>query len=274
MNRPLVRTLGRCLAIAAPLLLLPAAAEAHRTWLLPSSTILSGEDPWVTVDAASSNDLFIFEHRPMRLDDLAVTGPDGQPVKVENKAIGKFRSTFDLRLAASGTYRIAVVNGGYFARYKLGGEPKRWRGGKTDLATAIPADAQEVSVSRFDGRTETFVTAGAPTTGALEPTGEGLEMIPVTHPNDLYAGEAATFRFLMDGKPAAGLAVEIVPGGIRYRDQLGAIKVEADAEGRVEVTWPAAGLYWIGCGTRDEAADADGIVRRTRYSATLEVLPQ
>jgi hypothetical protein len=38
--------------------LLAVPAQAHRAWLLPSATVLSGTDAWVTVDAAISNDLF------------------------------------------------------------------------------------------------------------------------------------------------------------------------------------------------------------------------
>src|SRR4051812_47665795 len=43
---------------AAALLSTPAALSAHRMWLLPSATVFSGTDGWVTVDAAVSNDLF------------------------------------------------------------------------------------------------------------------------------------------------------------------------------------------------------------------------
>jgi len=53
-----------------------AAVHAHNVWLLPSSTVLSKGD-WITVDAAVSNDLFFFNHRPLGLDNLVVTAPDG-----------------------------------------------------------------------------------------------------------------------------------------------------------------------------------------------------
>ena len=59
------------------LLAAPVAANAHRQWMLPSSTVLSGNDPWITVDAAVSNDLFYFDHVPMRLEGVAVIAPDG-----------------------------------------------------------------------------------------------------------------------------------------------------------------------------------------------------
>ena len=105
-------TTARKLFAIAIALALPLSAQAHKTWLLPSETVLSAEDPWITVDAAVSNDLFYFNHVPLRLESLAITGPDGSAVNAENNATGKYRSTFDVHLTTPGTYRIAVVNAG------------------------------------------------------------------------------------------------------------------------------------------------------------------
>ena len=66
--------------IASAVSMLSASAHAHRTWLLPSATVLSGKEQWVTVDAAVSNDLFYFEHNPLQLDNLSVVAPDGSSV--------------------------------------------------------------------------------------------------------------------------------------------------------------------------------------------------
>ena len=103
------------LAALALALALPFAAHAHKAWVLPSQTVLSGNDPWVTVDAAVSNDLFYFNHVPLRLDNAVITAPDGSTVQPQNGATGKFRSVFDVQLQQAGTYRIAVVNAGLFA---------------------------------------------------------------------------------------------------------------------------------------------------------------
>jgi len=263
------------LAVLALAALAPLAAHAHRQWLLPSATVLSGSEPWVTVDAAVSNDLFYFEHVPMRLDKLVVTAPDGSAAKAENAATGRYRSTFDLRLAKPGTYRVAVVNSGLFASYKVDGQAKRWRGSAEAFAKEVPANAQDLQVTQAEGRVETFVTAGKPSSDALKPTGRGLELAPITHPNDLVAGEAASFRLLLDGKPAANVKVEVVPGGIRYRDQLHEIAATTDADGKFSVKWPAAGMYWMEADVRDDKVTiAPAKARRASYAATVEVLPQ
>lgn len=272
-----MKTLLRPLCAAAALTALlaaPMAAQAHRSWLLPSSTVLSGSEAWVTVDGAVSNTLFVFEHVPMRLDGLTVTGPDGAAVAPQNAATGKYRSTFDLQLSKPGTYRIAMASEGAFAAYKQGGEDKRWRGAASELATAVPADATDVRLTHSNRRVETFVTLGDTTLEALAPTGSGLELAPVTHPNDLFAGEAATFRLLLDGQPAAGVEVTIVQGGERYRDTAGDMTLTTGADGSFQVTWPEPGMYWLEAETRGGKSPIAGAERSALYVATFEVLPQ
>ena len=78
------------LAALALALTLPFSAFAHKAWLQPSQTVLAGNNPWVTVDAAVSNDLFYFNHVPLKTDNLAITAPDGSNVAAQNTATGKF----------------------------------------------------------------------------------------------------------------------------------------------------------------------------------------
>ena len=122
---------------------------------------------------------------------------------------------------------------------------------------------------------ETFVTNGPPNDTALKPSNTGLEMVPVTHPNDLYAGEEAKFRLLLDGMPAVGIEVEIVRGGTRYRNAQDEAKATTDADGEFAVTWPEAGMYWLEASSEDDNVTVPGAKsRRLGYIATLEVLPQ
>ena len=256
---------------AALALALPFASQAHDTWMVPSSTVLSGVDSWITVDAAVGNDKFYFNHAPLRLDGLAVTAPDGSAAEAENVNRGKLRSTFDLQLKQSGTYRVAVVNEGVFARWKEDVKPKRYFGKPEGLEKALPAKADDLEVSQSAGRVETFVTAGKPT--PVKPVGRGLELAPVTHPNDLYAGEEATFQFLLDGQPAADLGVTVVPGGSRYRDKIGEIELKTDKNGKFSVKWPQPGLYWVEARAEDAKVSVPKATkRRLSYSGTLEVL--
>ncbi len=268
------------IAAAGVAITLPAAVQAHRQWMLPSMTVVSGEgdDVWVTVDAAVSNDLFYFEHQPMRAD-VSVLLPDGTPGEVKNKATGRYRTTFDVQIGKRGTYKIFYAMDGVMGSYKLNGEEKRIPRGTTTatLAAAIPAGATDVKTTETSNRNEIFVTAGEPTSTVFKPTGKGIELVPVTHPNEIVAGEPATFQFLLDGKPAAGLPVTVIPGGIRYRDQLNQQDLKTGADGMVTVKWGEPGMYWINVTTPRSAGAEEGAppapgARRASYVTTLEVM--
>lgn len=256
-------------------LVLPLAAQAHKMWMVPSATVISGDDAWVTVDAAVSNDLYYPDHFPAQLDQLVITAPDGTTVKPENAATGKYRSTFDLAVPQKGTYRLALVNQGLFANYEVDGQKKRWRGKAEELKAAIPANAKNVQVSEMSSRVETFVTQGTPSDGALKPTNKGLELVPVTKPNDLMVGEKATFQLLLDGKPAANLKVAAINGATRYRNAPDQMDTTTDKDGKFSFTWPTAGMYWVNASSEDDKTSLkEAKLRRLGYTATLEVLPQ
>lgn len=286
--------LGTALGLAA------SPVAAHRLWLLPSATIFSGSDDYVTVDAAASNDLFFPDHRPGNLSSIKVWAPDGAAGQIENGATGHVRSTFDVRLNKPGTWKIGTEMAGVMGSYKLNGQEVRVGGrpggpppgggqrpaGQPGAPAApaaprprvvsvsdIPAGATDVKLTQIASHNDIFITAGAPTTTVFQPTGKGLEMVPVTHPAELVAGEPARFKFLVDGKPAAGLKLSVLPGGKRYRDGDGMIEVTTAADGIATVNWPAAGMYWVNASLTDDKGDGGRITgRRLSYTTTLEVM--
>ena len=82
-------------------------------------------------------------------------------LQAENAATGKYRSTFDLHLTQPGTYRVAVVNQGLFASYKIDGQAKRWRGAAENFAREVPANAQDLTVTGRGERKDGQVAATA-----------------------------------------------------------------------------------------------------------------
>lgn len=251
---------------------LATAAQAHRAWMLPSATVLSGDNAWVTVDGAVSNSLFYFEHHPLQLNSLQILSPSGEAVDAQNRARGRYRSTFDVELEEEGTYTLQMHRQGVFAFFKLDGKPTRWWG-RADELDQIPAGAQDLRVSEVDRRMQVFVTRGAPTDATFLPSGQGLELVPLTHPNDLVTAEPARFQFLLDGKPAAGLSGVLIRDGIRYRDRVDEIALTTDGGGKVDVTFDEPGMYWLELEAEQPSQVVDGAKRRLSYSATLEVLP-
>jgi uncharacterized GH25 family protein len=319
-----MRKIALGLMATAAALALPQTASAHRQWLLPTATTLSGDDPWVDVDAAVSNDLFYPDHFPLQLSQVKVTQPDGSEGKLEHGVTGRHRSTFDVHLTQEGTWRIGTASSNIMGSFKVDGVEKRVgrrpgppagafgpnggpaggapagmpprgegrpegpppaggfggpnggpNGGpavETVAIDAIPANATDIKLTESISRNDIFVTRGKPTTNLFTPTGKGLEFVPVTHPDDLVAGQPAKFRFLIDGKPAVGLKLEIIPGGKRYRDAEDGFSVTTDAQGVATINWKGAGMYWFTTSASDKnPSDKRATDRRMSYTATVEV---
>ncbi|WP_174274742.1 DUF4198 domain-containing protein [Sphingomonas bacterium] len=281
------------LLAATALLSIASAADAHRLWLEPSQTIVSGQDSWVTFDAAESTDVFVPDHRALRIEQIKVTQPDGGAGQAQNAMAGKYRLTFDVQIDKPGTWKIAMASSNVMGSFKLNGEERRVGGrfgpppgGAPGLPGGpgfqrpppiavkdIPAEATDVKLTEVSMRNEVFVTSGAPTRTVITPTGKGLELDPLTHPDELISNEPARFRFMIDGKPAPGLKLTLVSGGRRYRDSDNALQVTTGADGVATIKWPAAGLYWLNATTTDNhPSEPRATERRMSYTATVEVL--
>lgn len=303
----------RVLLALSGLLLSTSAAYAHRVWILPAQTVLSGTDQWVSFDAAVSNNLFTPNHRPVALDSVEVKGPDGQPVKIENATGGHIRSSFELQLKTQGTYVISLKpstgrrpmgggapgggavaqkggeapkggskkggfgggEGSLMGSYEENGKVERWRGTPETLVSEGMAKKPGFKLRESGGRqVVTFVTAGKPSKDVLKPQGKGIEIDYVTHPNDLVTGEPATFRLLVDGKPAANAEVTVVRGDDRYRDDAGETTLKTATDGTVRIKFPQAGKYWLEA-TAASIGQLHGVPSEKSYTyiATYEVMP-
>ncbi|MFC0204019.1 DUF4198 domain-containing protein [Novosphingobium soli] len=299
--------LSTILIAAAASSALATPALAHRQWLLPSTSTLAGTSEYVTVDAAVSNDLFYPDHVAMDPAQVAVWAPDGTEAKIENPSKGRYRGTFDVAINKPGTWKIGIERSSIMGTFKVGEE--QWRvGGRGRPAGApgapgapgaaprpagapaagpagpgaqpmrmvptvadIPANATDIKLTESLSRNFVYVTADAPTKVAL--TGKGLELDPVTHPDALVADEEASFRFLIDGKPAAGVKVTVVPGGKKYREAEAAQELVTGPDGVLKVQWPVAGWYWLNASAEDaKPSDKRATARRMSFTTTLEVV--
>lgn len=253
------------------------SAQAHRAWILPSSTVLSGGETWVTFDACSSNNIFFMNHRPMRPDSLTAVAPDGKTVELQNVTEGAIRTTFDLELKQEGTYLVGVQRAGLMAFWREGEERKRWMGTKEELVSQGIHKKPEVRISEGGSAILSYVTLGKPSNQVLAPTGKGLEVtFKDSHPNDLFAKETTQLTFQVNGKPAADLEISVIPDGDRYRNEVGEIKVKTDAKGECSVTWPSAGRYWLNASVEGEGEKIEGVTigKRASLALTLEVFPE
>lgn len=269
----LVSTVLVALAAYSPL------SEAHRVWIKPSTTVVSGDSEWVTFDAAIANGIFNPDHYAYPVERLTALSPSGNNVALQNKAKLKYRSVFDLELTQPGTYKVFNQSRSLVARWTDSDGKKHYWPGRGKVATLadfnqqVPKTAEDLQVTDVARRLEVFVTLGAPNQTALKPTGKGLELNPISHPNDLYTGEAFTLQFTMDGEAAKGAEMTLVRQDEKYRDKASANKYTADANGEVTMTLSQPGMYWLEVEYQDERAQAPASKRVGSYVTTLEVLP-
>lgn len=260
------------------------SAQAHKTWLLPNTTLASGRNTVVAIDAAISEDLFEFE-RGLALDQLVVTGPDGQPVATDNPSTARHRTSFEFKLDKPGTYRASNTSESLAVSYKVGGETKRWRGKAEALDKEMPANAEIQSVTHSIDRQETFVSKDdAGKAPAPPPTAGGLTLQPLGAVTDLSHGDTSGFVLLFNGKPLPDATVTVLRAGNRYRYKLAETTLKTNEHGEFSVTWAEPGRYWLGTShgaTRPpegapaaERGTRQHPLRRANYSATFEVLPK
>jgi uncharacterized GH25 family protein len=269
----------RC-AFFSTAMIASAIAQAHSMWILPSETSKGGKGGWVTFDLAVSTDIFNFDGGALKIGAVQIIAPDASIAEVQNPFEGKLRTSFDVEINQSGTYKIFATTSGLNARWETeDGKRGFWppRGAKADPAefvNAVPKGAKNLEVTQASRRVETFVTLGAPTKNSLKPTNQGLELVPITHPNDLAVGETAEFIFLMDGKPAVGAKIEVIEGGSRYRLSPGEQHYETDKNGHVKIQWKKTGMFWLGAEYKDNKATKPATIRSGTYAATFEVLAE
>lgn len=224
------------------------AVTAHPMWILPSEFSISGDaDQWLTFDISASHTVFAVD-KGVSADNVRVISPDGDKNYLESFFKGRRRSVFDLELQQEGTYRVEAQRPFfYYTSYKSGKRDtaKHMMANKLEAAERLPKNAREVSTELVDMSTEVYVTRNAPTDSVVQPTNKGVELTPITHPNDIVQGEEVSFVVTHDGEPMADVEVEVTSNGTRYRNERGSLTLKTDSEGRVSFTPELAGPWLI-----------------------------
>jgi len=234
------KTLLLCLTVA-----ISSQVSAHSRWLLPSHYTLSSEaGEWVTLDATASNEVFNVD-KALSIDPMTILTPSGKKTRPSSAYKAHRKSVADYFIKENGTYKItnnATAN--YFSRYKVGDTQKRARVNKEALKALVPSNASNLETTYGLTRIETYITMNNPTEN-YGADGKFLELVPNTHPSEIVESEAATFSFTYHGKPQAGVEVEIVRDGARYRNDPEVVKLLTNNKGEITFTPKKAGRYLL-----------------------------
>lgn len=249
-------------------LLLSAAAQAHSPYLKPNTFSAEPERKHVTVEASFAEGGL----RPdvaMKSESFHLIGPDGRRQPLTPAAVLKDASYLEVPLLAEGTYLVSSgVRKGRVAKAVLRQGQVHFTEGRDETQPGdLPIEVQSLT------RADVYLSRGRPS--AVDYSTEGLEIYPVTPPQDIYAGETVTVRVRENRQPLAGQTLTVIPDGQQYAvHKLAEQHYSSDAAGQVRFTPATAGLYLLQVRVRQPAPGNPSLWLSHTATLTLEVLPQ
>ncbi len=170
--------------------------------------------------------------------------PDGSTLKPTHTFNGKTRHVVEAEANQKGTYTLAISRTGKPMYYsKLADDS--WVAKAKDELTEKERLGAKVHGGYFQ-HSKSYITLHEMTNSWIKPVGHSLEIIPLSHPNDLYVGGSLPVQVLYQGKPLAGAELTAVFQGYRAK-QHGEkpMTVQADAQGKAVIPFDRASRWLI-----------------------------
>lgn len=245
MTRRLTATLIVCFA-------LPAGILAHEFWLSAASwRVFPGQRATILVNVGDRFPDATSFTAPDRVQSVRLVGPAG-----ETPISGPFRRERD-SLASDvqapgqpGTYigvvtikpRVLEIKASDFETYLAhegldGVIAERKRAG----------EAAKPGRERYSRYGKTLLRVGDATTNGhvTRPVGLPVEIVPLTDPTTLRAGDRCRFRLLFEGKPIAGAKVGAIYASATTKPDEWPLTARTDARGEVEFTLNDSGPWLV-----------------------------
>lgn len=209
-----------------PVLLWPATANAHQYWVEPNEFFFFTQTEAMD-DKVSENLTFDFSgadvyfnpdiNRAAESDQytLTITQPDGSALKPTATFNGKTRLVGEAALKQRGTYLLSVARTGepmYYCKLKDASWVEKARDA---LSTE---EAEGAHCGGYFQYTKAYVTLHTPTDLWKESVGQALEIVPLSHPGTVFAGDTLKVKLLAGGKPLADTKIVGIYQGFRAKE--------------------------------------------------------
>ncbi|MEZ5938523.1 MAG: DUF4198 domain-containing protein [Hyphomonadaceae bacterium] len=259
----------RCWLAAGALALQTGVAFADTSYVRPNlfTTVVADR---VTAQSSFTED-FSNPNIAVRSDAWTLIKPDGSMAPPDRVETFTQLTILETTLTGGdGTYRLStgerlgrvgpqVLENGVWRPYSPG----------RDIPEGTPTrQSQTATVA------DVYITRGAPTRAAVDARIGALQLLPVTHPNDVYLDTGFEFRVLLNGEPVANQQVEMWREGGAYEEPQYRKHLTSDDSGLVTVQFDTPGVYLIWTRLSAPApAGAQTPIRSYTTSLTLEVQP-
>ncbi len=295
MNIRLKRQMA--LALCAAAFSIHSMAHTASPYILPE--VFDSKAANLSLQSAISVEKFYVASRNFKTD-YVLTRPDASQQPFQAAASLSRMNVAEVELPMEGTYRIRTANSvGNNTEYALlDGRWLRIRAPrinnmppKTDAVKAeakpvkpegvkaepprfvtpeqVPSNARRMTTLNIP-IAETFVTKAKPS-ALPNPTGQGLELKFVSHPNQLFVGDDFKAQVLLNGKAIPHVEVDVFKGAGSY--ELNAKReqphVTTNANGEFSIALKDAGIYLVTFAYPEVTSDATQTPPQQSYSYGL-----
>ena len=221
----------------------------QQQWILPNFFYTNRESPWLGIEHTAGDQRFIPGHGLG--SPLWIIHPEGWRMgRPSSTYVGQTRTVAEIQLREPGTYRIETDHPAQFVtEFEVDGK-KGWVGKSKDQ---LPGKKILQSAHRWS-QTTTFVTVKKYTRGVLEATGAFLEIVPRTHPNQIFVGKPFVVRVLSRGQLVPGQEVQAYSETDSGYDT--PLATVTDVDGECELIFPSPGMYLLTTRLRQDAKDS------------------
>ncbi len=238
-----------CILVATFFIVVITPVFGHQEWILPNFFYTNEKSPWLGIEHTSGNQRFVSGHGSGTL--VSIIHPEGWRMgRPSSILVGQTRTVGEIKLREPGTYRIETDSPSqYVAEIEVDGK-RRWVSKSKDQLS----DAKIIQSMHNWFQTTTFVTVKEYTQGVLKATGTLLEIVPVTHPNQIFVGKPFVVRVLSRGQSVSGRRIRAYAETASGYDT--PLVTVTNADGECELTFPSPGMYLLTAQLRQEAKDS------------------
>ncbi len=239
-------------------------ALAHMPYLVPTSF-----DPVMgdiaSFDASFAERFFIPE-AAFDNSQFKITDPKGEVFAPETVVSLKTRVAVEHQLPLEGTYRVTTGarHGATFLIYEHNGEEKR----EMNPKAGPPEDAKSIQHFQAITRADTYITHKTPNDRALKVEAEGLQILPLDNPTELFADEGFEVKLLLDNQSMSEHKLQVYPANGDVEPQ--PMEFITNSDGVATISLPA-GAYLMRARYRG-AAPEGAKVPTFSHTTTLSFL--
>lgn len=227
--------LACCLALA--LLAGPLTAWAHDYWLMPQSF---SPPPASLVETAFAcgHKYFSGEGTPdISKFRFFVVTPQGRQAPLAPWRVEAMQTWLLAPVLGPGTYQVAAAST----------LPEYWTKTPEGMKPGSKAEVPEgLETGKYVKTIKTFLTVGQASRFAPRIFGDLVEIVPLSNPASLQAGQKFKVQVFFKGRPSKGAPVTAVPEGYQPKQHGDApVQAKTDEQGQAELTLDKPGRWLV-----------------------------